>query len=256
LIFGQKPAKILDLILKRTGNDLHGRYFGGCEHTDDRGTTMKRNKIALAVAGLTLVAVTGCSSSSKQAVSKDTTTTLSESQTSVVKLLASSHMMQDCLDGIGAMTSDQYQRCRGTATDKPSTTATAAVSPYEALIARPHTYEECATLSAGAKDAAQIQTCTAAANNLPTEVTPGMYVLEVTGKGSASVTYSDGTNTGQQDVKLPWSKQVPDSGELVQVLAQQQGTGEITCRIVSPTGVEMTKETSSGAYVIAHCTAQ
>ncbi|ASO17960.1 hypothetical protein FHR81_005448 [Actinoalloteichus hoggarensis] len=85
-------------------------------------------------------------------------------------------------------------------------------------------------------------------------------VYEVTGDGTSSmITYTtDGQSATEQlgDVELPWEHtlELPVDEPLlvVQVNAQQAGSGEISCRITVD-GEEISQATSNGDYVMAVC---
>lgn len=85
------------------------------------------------------------------------------------------------------------------------------------------------------------------------------FEVETSDGSNVSVTYtnaSDGVSQAQDNaVPSPWSKEIT-VGEHdalnVNVLAQQDGSGEVTCRILVD-GEEVQANTSSGPYSVATC---
>jgi len=85
------------------------------------------------------------------------------------------------------------------------------------------------------------------------------FEVETADGSNVSVTYTsagDGASQAQDNATAsPWSKeiQVDKHGMLnVNVLAQQEGSGDVTCRILVD-GEEVNSNTSSGPYSIATC---
>ena len=81
---------------------------------------------------------------------------------------------------------------------------------------------------------------------------------EVTGKTAGNITYTtDGAGSQEQQsgVKLPWRKtvNVPGGFAFVSVLAQNGGSGQISCKITDGSGKVIKEATSSGTYAIASC---
>lgn len=120
------------------------------------------------------------------------------------------------------------------------------IAKFERTI--PATVIAAARSSHGEHKAAADETAAAAA----AEVRKRIY--EVTGSGSASVTYSvDGFGQAQEAVGLPWRKEIVDGQPTYAVLlVQLQSSGTVTCQIVKA-GQEVANVTSSGSYVIASC---
>jgi len=145
---------------------------------------------------------------------------------------------------------------RPTTTTVLRTTTTRPPSPLEALTARPHTMAECMDAYRTASESfGNLTDCVDSASDIPVAVRSGL-LLEVNGSGTALLTYSlSGGNLAQEEVTLPWSLEVanPQQYEGQQLLAQLNGTGDITCRILSQTNSVLAEVTSSGAYVIATC---
>ena len=86
----------------------------------------------------------------------------------------------------------------------------------------------------------------------------GSITLEVGGTATqASITYTDGgTQTSQENnVAVPWTKEIPakDGAITYQVIAQNAGGGDITCKITDATGEVLAENTSTGDYAIATC---
>lgn len=82
-------------------------------------------------------------------------------------------------------------------------------------------------------------------------------VLEVTGPKSADVTYGLGTDQSQeQGVALPWKKEMTsnESMLIVTLLAQNKGTGDISCKITID-GKTVKENKSSGQYATVTCSA-
>lgn len=82
-------------------------------------------------------------------------------------------------------------------------------------------------------------------------------VLEITGPKTADITYGLGTDQSQeQGAALPWKKELTSKDKilLVTVLAQNKGTGEISCRITVD-GKVVKENKSSGQYATVTCTA-
>lgn len=84
-------------------------------------------------------------------------------------------------------------------------------------------------------------------------------VYEVTGKGTASVTYSkEGFSQEQQNgVRLPYRKELmfsaaPVTPALTVVAQHSTGGGDITCRITVD-GTVVGESTSSGQYAVVTC---
>jgi hypothetical protein len=113
---------------------------------------------------------------------------------------------------------------------------------------------ECTEAFSVADTVDDLQACTRTATDVPTTVREG-FRLEVDGTGTASLTYSlGGGNVAQQEVTLPWGLDVANPFPEGQYLsAQLQGSGSITCRILSPTDYKLAEVTSSGSFVIATC---
>lgn len=84
-------------------------------------------------------------------------------------------------------------------------------------------------------------------------------VMEVTASKSKAADVTYGLNADQsqdQGVKLPWKKEL-SSGEVVTIavlLAQNKGSGEISCKI-SVDGEVVKENKSSGQYAIVTCQA-
>lgn len=85
-------------------------------------------------------------------------------------------------------------------------------------------------------------------------------VYEVTGPSKASVTYTkEGFQMEQvTSAKLPFRKELQFSDEVsaftgLSIVAQNAGSGDITCRILVD-GKEVASSTSSGAYAVVTCT--
>ncbi len=86
-------------------------------------------------------------------------------------------------------------------------------------------------------------------------------VYEVTGKGSALVTYAKEGFSQEQvtGAKLPWRKELAFTDEVTQftplsVVAQHSsGGGDITCRVLVD-GKVVGESTSSGQYAVVTCT--
>jgi hypothetical protein len=91
----------------------------------------------------------------------------------------------------------------------------------------------------------------------PTPVDKLDITLEVFGNGSSSlITYSKGDDIEQDaNASLPWSRKqrAVDTGDLIQISAQDQDGTSITCEIVGVNGKVLDKETSTGSYAIASC---
>ena len=82
-------------------------------------------------------------------------------------------------------------------------------------------------------------------------------VLEVTGPKSADITYGLGTDQSQEaGAALPWKKELTtrESVLVVTVLAQNKGTGDISCKITVD-GKVAKENKSSGQFSIVTCTA-
>lgn len=94
----------------------------------------------------------------------------------------------------------------------------------------------------------------------PTTVKRGgdTYLYEVTGEGTATLTYSnDDEDTPQTiNVTLPWSQEVTINGatSAVELFAQNgaEVAGALTCRI-SQNGKVLARAASSGAAAIVRC---
>lgn len=98
---------------------------------------------------------------------------------------------------------------------------------------------------------------TTGAGQAPTTQTTAI-TYEVTGKTAGNITYTtDGAGSQEQQstVKLPWRKtiNVPAGFAFVSLLAQNGGSGQITCRITDNSGKVIKEATSNGAYAIASC---
>lgn len=160
-------------------------------------------------------------------------------------------MVAACSSGEGETTSEAAPTTQRPTSIVLRPTTTAPLSPLAAVMARPHTMAECIGVGASTDD---FTACMRDATDAPETVREG-FRLEVEGSGSASLTYSmGGGNTAQQDVTLPWSLEVADPYPDGQYLsAQLQGSGTITCRILSQTDYKLAEVTSSGEYVIATC---
>jgi hypothetical protein len=88
--------------------------------------------------------------------------------------------------------------------------------------------------------------------------TGGVFVLEVTGIGSAAVvTWGTPGGTNQiTDVRLPWRKEIRDDGSAFSYasLVASTGTsgGEITCRVTTPDG-QVRENSVSGRMAMVSC---
>jgi hypothetical protein len=144
----------------------------------------------------------------------------------------------------------------GTATLAPTAPPTDAAS-YAASVASASASASVAAsafASARAAFAATSASASAAALNAPA------LLYQVTGVGSATVTYFVGSSEEQQEVTLPWSLGLTDAqlpGTAV-LSAQLQGTGSISCAIIHAPGTANAwtggQAQSSGAYVVVTCT--
>lgn len=87
----------------------------------------------------------------------------------------------------------------------------------------------------------------------------GTIVLEVGGTAtSAGITFNDGgVQTSQENgATLPWRKEIPVNEDMLityQVMAQNAGGGDITCKITGADGEVLTENTSSGEFAIVSC---
>lgn len=90
-------------------------------------------------------------------------------------------------------------------------------------------------------------------------MTPTPHItVTVYGNGSRSnvITYSIDTHISQAtDARLPWSKQLDTGGDFYQVSAQDENGTSITCEILDVDGSVLDKQTSTGRYAIASCSA-
>jgi hypothetical protein len=100
-------------------------------------------------------------------------------------------------------------------------------------------------------------TTTTAPPTTTTTAPPSVLVYEVGGSGSALVTYMiAGFSQEQHEVTLPWRHEIPEAEapEIPTLVAQLQGSGEITCRISWSAGTAPVAEAaSSGDYVVVTC---
>lgn len=63
-----------------------------------------------------------------------------------------------------------------------------------------------------------------------------------------------GFNQEQQDMSLPWRHEIRGNlPEYPVLIAQLDGTGDITCKIRGGGRVPMSEATSSGQYVVVSC---
>lgn len=86
-------------------------------------------------------------------------------------------------------------------------------------------------------------------------VVESVVIYEVTGSGSAQVTYgTSGFSQEQHTVTLPWRHEIRgDVPEYPVLVAQLQNSGEISCKIWGGGEVPMAEATSSGAYAVVTC---
>ena len=146
-------------------------------------------------------------------------------------------------------------RCSGTWRGSPSRAHTAAVNSTR-------------TLPAAFALTALLAGCSAPAPGTPAEApaapeeeaAPGVITYEVGGTATqaTNVTYTDGgTQTSQETgATVPWTKQVPEADgpiTVYQVIAQNAGGGDITCRILGAYGAVLAENTSTGEYAVVTC---
>lgn len=136
-----------------------------------------------------------------------------------------------------------------------TTTTTQPVSPLDELMAGPHTAADCIDVFANnpGESFMKAEDCVRSAGG--GVVVRDGFRLEVEGNGTALITYSlKGGNIAQEQVPLPWTLDVdnpyPDGQQLI---AQLENSGDVTCRILSPTDAKLSEVSSSGAFVIASC---
>jgi len=83
---------------------------------------------------------------------------------------------------------------------------------------------------------------------------PVIVAYEILGSGNAQATYASGSGQSQEEVSLPWRRELSGSDlpQIPALSAQLHGAGSISCRIARQ-GEVIAEDTSAGEYAIVSC---